>query len=374
MVVVNDTAVRADRNVDAGLLEILVTSGCNLDQSGSLTAADALLLTGDADRAAADADLDEVRAGLSEEAEAFTVNNVARADLYTVAVLCAYPGQGAALPLREALGGVNAENVCARLNQCRNTLCVVAGVDACADYITLVLIEQLKRVCLVAVVVLAEYHINKVLLVVYQRQRVQLVVPDDVVCDLEAGICRSGDQLVKRSHELLNLNAALHAGNAVVAAGDNAEQLAVSGAVIGNSHGGVTGALLQLENFLKGGVRLYVGVGYDEACLVVLYAGNHGSLALDRLRTEDKGDTALLRQCDRHTIIRYRLHDCGNHRNVGIQRGFLALFVLNDWCAQAYVRRHALRRGIPRYQQIFVKGMRRFTEIIRHFVVLLFSK
>ena len=80
---------------------------------------------------------------------------------------------------------------------------------------------------------------------------------------LEAGICRSGDQLVKRSHELLNLNAALHAGNAVVAAGDNAEQLAVSGAVIGNSHGGVTGALLQLENLLKGGVRLYVGVGYE---------------------------------------------------------------------------------------------------------------
>ena len=155
---------------------------------------------------------------------------------------------------------------------------------------------------------------------------------------------------------------------------DNTEQLAVRGAVIGNSHGGVTGALLQLEDFLKGGVRLYVGVGYDEACLVALYAGNHGSLTLDRLRTEDKGDTALLRQCDRHTIIRYRLHDCGNHRNVGIQRGFLALFVLNDWCAQAYVRRHALRRGIPRYQQIFVKGMRRFTEIIRHFVVLLFSK
>ena len=67
VVVVNDTAVRADRNIDAGLLEILVTGGCNLDQSRSLTAADALLLTGDADGAAADADLDEVRARLGEE-------------------------------------------------------------------------------------------------------------------------------------------------------------------------------------------------------------------------------------------------------------------------------------------------------------------
>ena len=117
MIIVNDTAVRANRNVDAGLLEILVTSGCNLDQSGSLTAADALLLTSDADGAAADADLDEVRAGLSEETEALTVNNVARADLNGVLILRAYPLKGAALPLGEALGGVNAENVCARLNR-----------------------------------------------------------------------------------------------------------------------------------------------------------------------------------------------------------------------------------------------------------------
>ena len=91
MIIVNDTAVRANRNVDAGLLEILVTSGCNLDQSGSLTAADALLLTGDADGAAADADLDEVRAGLSEETEALTVNNVARADLNGVAYTSCVP-------------------------------------------------------------------------------------------------------------------------------------------------------------------------------------------------------------------------------------------------------------------------------------------
>ena len=79
----------------------------------------------DADGAAADADLDEVRAGLSEEAEALTVNNVSRADLNGVLILRAYPLKGAALPLGETLGGVDAENVCARLNQCRNTLCVV---------------------------------------------------------------------------------------------------------------------------------------------------------------------------------------------------------------------------------------------------------
>ena len=56
-----------------------------------------LLLTGDADGAAADADLDEVRAGLSEETEALTVNNVARADLYTVAVLLRVPRTGVRL-------------------------------------------------------------------------------------------------------------------------------------------------------------------------------------------------------------------------------------------------------------------------------------
>ena len=236
------------------------------------------------------------------------------------------------------------------------------------------LVEQLERVCLVAVVVLAEYHVDEVLLVVYERQGVELVVPDDVVCGLEAGVRRGGDQLVERSHELLDLSLAAHAGYTVVAARYDAEQLAVCRAVIGDGHGGVAGALLEGQYLCKGGLRLYVGVGNDEAGLVALDAGYHSRFAFDRLRTVDEGNAALLRQCDRHAVIGYRLHDRRYHRDIGIQRRLFTLLEFYDRGAQAYVRRHALCRRITRHQQIFIEGMRGFTEIIRHVVIAPFLR
>ena len=70
MVVINDTAVGADGDIDAGLLIILITCLADLDQGSCLAAADALGLTGDADGAAADTDFDEVSAALCQEEEA----------------------------------------------------------------------------------------------------------------------------------------------------------------------------------------------------------------------------------------------------------------------------------------------------------------
>ena len=72
-----DTAVRAQRDVNACLLEVLVTSLSYSENSGSLAAADTLLLTCDADGTAADTDLDEVCAAVSEESESLSVNYVA---------------------------------------------------------------------------------------------------------------------------------------------------------------------------------------------------------------------------------------------------------------------------------------------------------
>ena len=65
VIVVNDTAVRAQRDINACLLEVLVTSLSYSENCGSLAAADTLLLTCDADGAAADTDLDEVCAAVS---------------------------------------------------------------------------------------------------------------------------------------------------------------------------------------------------------------------------------------------------------------------------------------------------------------------
>ena len=86
MVVLDDAAVGADGHVHAGLFKVLVPLGGHVDDSGGLAAADALGLPGDADGAAADANLHEVRAGLRQEAEALAVHHVAGAYLHGVAV------------------------------------------------------------------------------------------------------------------------------------------------------------------------------------------------------------------------------------------------------------------------------------------------
>ena len=84
MIIVNDTAVRADRNVNSRFLEILVTSLCHVDNRSSLSSAYTLGLTGDTDRAAADTDFYKVSSCFSEEAETLTVNDVTCSNLYGV--------------------------------------------------------------------------------------------------------------------------------------------------------------------------------------------------------------------------------------------------------------------------------------------------
>ena len=135
VVVLYDTAVRADWNIDAGLFEVFVTGFGYLNYCGCLSTTDTLLLTGDEDGAAADADLNKVCACFCQEEEAFAVYYVTCADLNGVAVFCTNEVDGAFLPLGEALGGVDAQYVCTGFYQSRYTLFIVAGVDTGADYI-----------------------------------------------------------------------------------------------------------------------------------------------------------------------------------------------------------------------------------------------
>ena len=181
MVIVDDAAVRAYGDINAGLFIISVSLGADLDQRGSLTAADALGLAGDAYRAAADTDLDEIGAAVGKEPESLGVDYITGADLDAVAVALAYPVDRQLLPFREALGRIYAQNVGARLDEGGNSLGIVAGVDARADYIALVGVEQFVGILLVAVVVLAENEVTELLIRCDYRQRVELVIPDDIV-------------------------------------------------------------------------------------------------------------------------------------------------------------------------------------------------
>ena len=80
MIIVYDTTVGTDRNIDSGLLKILISRGRYFDDRRSLSAADSLCLSCDTDGTAADTDLDKVRARFRQETEPFAVDDIAAAD------------------------------------------------------------------------------------------------------------------------------------------------------------------------------------------------------------------------------------------------------------------------------------------------------
>ena len=69
VIVVYNAAIRADRDVYTGFLVVFIARLGDFNGRSCLTAADALLLTGDADGAAADADLYKVCACFGQEPE-----------------------------------------------------------------------------------------------------------------------------------------------------------------------------------------------------------------------------------------------------------------------------------------------------------------
>ena len=316
MVVVDDTAIGAHGHVDAGLLVVFVAGAANIDQRGGLATADTLGLTGDADGAAADTDLDEVGTAVGQEAEALGVDDVTGTDLDVLAVVGADPLDGALLPLAEALGRVDAQNIGAGLDEQRHALGIVAGVDASADHIALIAVEQLVGVGLVAVVVLAEDDAHEVIVVVDDGQGVELVIPDDVVGNLKADVLVAHDELLTRGHELGDLRLVVIATGTIVTAGDDAQELTLRSAVVGNRHGGVTGLLLELDDLLHGHVGGQRRIGLNETGLVILDGLDHSGLGLGALGTIDEGQAALGSERDTHVDARNGLHDSGNHGDV----------------------------------------------------------
>ena len=150
MIVMNDTAVGADGHINAGLTEIFVTGCADLDQSGCLTAADALGLTGDADRTAADTDLDKVSTAISKEAETSRINYVTCTDLYSITIILPYPLDGICLPAGITLGRVDNQNVRTGFQQSGNTGGIVPGVDTGTYQITLLVVQQFQRIFLMS--------------------------------------------------------------------------------------------------------------------------------------------------------------------------------------------------------------------------------
>ena len=355
MVVVDDTAVGAHGHVDAGLLVVLIAGAADIDQRGGLATTDTLGFAGNADGTAADTDLDEVGAAIGQEAEALGVDDVTGTDLDVLAVVGADPLDSALLPLAEALGGVDAQNVGTGLDEQRHALGIVAGVDAGTDHVALIAVEQLVGVGLMAIVVLAENDAHKVIIVVDDRQSVELVVPDDVVGNLEANVLVAHDELLTRGHELGDLRLVVIATGTIVTAGDDAQELTLRSAVVGNRHGGVTGLLLELDDLLHGHVGGQRRIGLNETGLVILDGLDHSGLGLGALGTIDEGQATLGSERDTHVDARDGLHDGGNHGDVQGDCRLLTALKAGQRRLKRDVVGDALRGRVTRDQQILRK-------------------
>ena len=167
-----------------------------------------------------------------------------------------------------------------------------------------------------AVVVLAEDDAHEVIVVVDDGQGVELIVPDDVVGNLKADVLVAHDELLTRGHELGDLRLVVIATGTIVTAGDDAQELPLGSAVVGNRHGGVTGLLLELDDLLHGHVGGQRGIGLNETGLVVLDGLDHSGLGLGALGTVNEGQAALGSERDAHVDARDGLHDGGNHGDV----------------------------------------------------------
>ena len=337
MIIMYYSAVRADRHVNAGLRKIFVTCGSDLYKRGRLTSAYSLLLTGDADRTAADTDLYKVRTSLGKEAEAVAIDNVAGSYLDAVTVSLAYKVKRLLLPAGVALGCVDAENIHAGVNKRGNALCIVTGIYTRADHKALLPVKQLLRIFLMLGVVLAEDKIAEPVLIVNDGERVQLIVPDYIICLFERGVRRRGDKACAGRHELRHLEIGGHTGYAVVSSGNDTEQVAVVRTVVGDGDSTVTVAFDKREHISQRIIGGKVGVAYNKACLVALYARYHGSLILNALRTVDKGHSSLT--CERycHPVIGYRLHHSRHKRYVEIYIGLFTAAVLYERRSERYV-------------------------------------
>ena len=218
-------------------------------------------------------------------------------------------------------------------------------------------IQQLIGILLVILIVLAKDKIAKPTGFINDRKGIELMRPDDIIGLFEGGTFCRPDQLVIRGHKIADFRLGIHTADAVVAAGDNADKLAVGGSVFRYGNGGMPGLLLQAEYVSECGFRADVRVAANKTCFIAFCTTNHGGLIRNALRTVNKGNAAFCRKGDSKSVSGDGLHDGRDHRNVHCNGGRLSFFELNQRGFQGDVVGNACCGGITRDQQILIKSM-----------------
>ncbi len=366
MIVLHNASVGADGDINPGLFEIPVSLRRHVNHCRGLSPTNALRFPGDADGAATDANLYEVGPGVRQKAETLAVHHVARADFHAVTVFLADPEKAALLPFGKALGRIHDQYVRASLHQRGNPFLIVPGVDTRAHHIALMLVQQLQRVVLMGVVVLAEHKGHQGPVLRDDGQSIELVVPNQVIGLLQAGALRGEDQFFHGSHKGRYLLFAIHAADAVIPAGDKAQKPAGAATIFRHSHGGMTRFFLQGQHVEKRAVGPQVGIADHKARLVTLYAADHLGLPVDGLGHIDKGHAALPRKGNAHLIPGDGLHHGGNHGDIGGKSGLLSPAEFHKGRYQGHVGGNALRGGVARHQQVLAEGVGGFVKKICH--------
>ena len=205
------------------------------------------------------------------------------------------------------------------------------------------------------------------IVLIHDGERIQLVIPDDVVGLLEGGAQRRGHQLLTGRHEGGDLLIAAHAGNAVVTTGDDTQQLTIGLGILGDGHGGEAELLLQLQHIGEGVVGGQIGLADHETGLVALDAAHHLGLRLNRLRAEDEGDAALLGKGDGQRVVGHGLHHGRDHGDIeGDGALLLTLAVLHQRGLERHGIGYAVLIGVTGHQQILAESMGRFGIIESH--------
>ena len=145
------------------------------------------------------------------------------------------------------------------------------------------------------------------------------------------------------------------ATGAIVTAGDDAQELTLGSAVVGDRHGGVTGLLLELDDLLHGHVGGQRRIGLNKASLVILDGLDHSGLGLGALRTVNEGQATLGSERDTHVDARDGLHDGGNHGDVQGDCRLLTALKTGQRRLKRDVVGDALRGRVTRDQQILRK-------------------
>ena len=101
MVIVDDTAIGANRNIHASFTIVFITGLANFNQGRRLTTTDTFRFAGNADGAAADTDFDEISTAIGKEIKAFPIDDVTSTYFYSIAIGLTNPCQSPFLPFRK---------------------------------------------------------------------------------------------------------------------------------------------------------------------------------------------------------------------------------------------------------------------------------